>query len=360
MIDIEHSQAQAAPPTQATAFVPDVLLIDANSIGYAAMYQPNLAKLAHNGQSTSALHGLPASIFKILRTFPKATPLILWDGRAQWRYDLYPDYKSNRGDTPEKIAIKQAYRIQVPYLRQLFFALGLPQMLERTAEADDLAGILARWLSQTAGLRVMMVSTDSDWVQAVDDDVHLYNPRTEQEIDLDWLASESFKDGPFDDPEQYLAAKCMAGDTSDAIEGVAGIGLKTGAKFLKVYGSFEALWERADDGEALKGVKLQSVATPEARALYARNRALMDWALAPMPPGLEYTMQRPDLAEALDLAAQFSLKHVARQIEAFHPRQDAWREHLSCLDSWQPGEFDEDEEVRVGRNAMDERFEAVR
>lgn len=79
---------------------PDLLLIDANSIGYAAMFQPELAKMRKEGASTAALHGLPASVMRIMRRFRLATPILLWDGEAQWRNRLYPEYKLERMADP--------------------------------------------------------------------------------------------------------------------------------------------------------------------------------------------------------------------------------------------------------------------
>lgn len=306
-------------------FVPDLLLIDANSIGYAAMYQPNLAKLSSNGFSTSALHGLPASVFKVMGLYPQAVPLVLWDGRAQWRYDIYPDYKSEREATPEKIEIRRMYREQVPYLRQMLFDLGFPQVSHPETEADDIAGVITRNLPYTQeDLKVLLVTTDSDWVQALSPNVRFFYTRDESVTDLERLASPEFKDGPFDSTEQYLSAKCMAGDDSDTITGVAGVGLKTAAKFLREHGSFEALWDKADAGQSFKGVKLLSIIAPQARDLYRRNRRLMDWSLAQMPHDLSVSMPAPSIRHALALAEQFELRRLADRMKSFSVDRDRW------------------------------------
>ena len=311
----------------------DIILIDANSIGYAAMYQPNLARLAHDGESTAALHGLPASVFKLMKRFPEAVPVILWDGKARWRYDTYPDYKSDRGSTPDKIAIREAYKRQAPLLRQFFFDLGLPQVGHPDTEADDLAGLIARALvREHDDLHVLLSTTDSDWVQALHARIHWFNTRDESITDLARLASEEFKDGPFDTPEQYLAAKCMAGDTSDTIDGVHGIGLKTGAKFLREHGSFEALWAKADAGEAFKGAKLQSVITHDARALYARNRSIMDWTKAPIPGDLGLACPAPDLASAIEMTERFGLKRVRESLATIVTDRALWQPLLWRID----------------------------
>lgn len=315
-------------------------MIDANSIGYAAMYQPALAKLSFNGKSTAALHGLPVSIFRIMRLFPSATPIVLWDGRCTWRKDLYPDYKSDRGSSPEKAAIRAAYRDQSPILRQLFFSLGFAQISHPDAEADDIAGVIAR--NMPKDLQIHMVTTDSDWIQAMDHNVHWYNPRTNVTTTLADIRHPSFKEGPFDSPLQYILAKCMAGDTSDSITGVDGIGLMTAAKVLREYGSFEQLWARADAGEKFKGVKLQSLLTPEAREVYARNRSIMQWTEAQIPPDLYVAMPQPQIEDTIHVAKQWGLNKLAEQFSDFSPNQRDWSFLVADIEiAMQYREYDE-------------------
>lgn len=309
----------------------DLLLIDANSIGYAAMYQPALSRLAFNGEPTSALHGLPASVFKLMRLYPMAMPVLLWDGHCQWRYDLHPDYKSNRGLDPAKLAIRESYRRQSAPLRLLLMAVGLPSISHRDVEADDIAGLLCRNLPRDT--RVVLATADSDYVQAIADNVVWHDTRNDRVVDLTYLATEGLgKDGTFDSAEQYLAAKCLAGDSSDVIDGIRGIGLNTAAKFHREYGGFEALWAAADAGAPMRGAKLLSVVNQAARDTYARNRKLMDWRLAEMPDDLHYTMWRPDTQEAAAIAAEYGLAQFKKTLDSMVLPQDAWRDRLTQVE----------------------------
>src|SRR5690606_19242753 len=125
--------------------------------------QQGLAKLSKNGMSTAALHGLPSSLFRIMRLFPRATPILMWDGHAAWRQEIYPEYKINRNLDPETVQLKEAYKAQGPYLRQLILKLGIPQIADPEAEADDIAGLIVR--NAPGDLNILMVTTDMDWVQ---------------------------------------------------------------------------------------------------------------------------------------------------------------------------------------------------
>jgi 5'-3' exonuclease len=120
---------------------PDILTFDMNALGYAAMYQPNLARLTHKGMSTAALHGAMASLLERMALYPEAMPVVLWDGRPTWRSELLPGYKANRSDAPEKVEIRAKYRQQVPYIQQMLMQLGIPQIRPGYAEADDVGGV---------------------------------------------------------------------------------------------------------------------------------------------------------------------------------------------------------------------------
>lgn len=312
---------------------PSILLIDANSIGYAAMYQPALAKLAFNGESTSAMHGLPNSIFKLMRLYPDAIPLLLWDGRAQWRFDLHPEYKSNRGSTPDKIAIRESYKRQSNYLRLLLMEAGFPMLAHRDMEADDLAGLICRRLPKD--VRIILATADGDWVQSIGENVVWHDTRNDRIVDLAYLVTEELNkvDGIVDSPDAYLTAKCLSGDSSDVIDGVDGVGIKTVMKFTRQYGSLEAIWAAFDAGEKMSGAKLLSMVTPKARALYARNRKLMDWSCAPMPPNVHYTMLRPDPAAVSGMTSEFGLAKLEKTIGGMDIPQSAWRDGLRMVET---------------------------
>lgn len=339
MLGLPAELARTRPPRRphndekeiAMVSPPDILLIDANSIGYAAMYQPELAKLSKNGFCTAAMHGLPATVFRLMRRFPGATPMLLWDGQAQWRRDLYPDYKITRHADPAVQEIKRLYKAQGAYLRQIFHRMGFPQIAEKTTEADDIAGLIVR--NAPSDLKVLMITTDSDWPQALRPNASILNPRTNVYIDLAHLATTEFKGGPFVDPDQYLTAKCLAGDDSDCITGVEGIGLKTGAKILNDFGSLQALWDLVDSGENFKSKRVTAVASEEGREIYLRNRRLMDWREAELPDEIRVYGAPADASALSTLAKEFELQSVASQGEhliALAERQgwyDTWHRH---------------------------------
>lgn len=291
----------------------DLLVFDMNALGYAAMYQPNLAKLQHKGMPTAALHGAMASLFSRMAEFPTAMPLVIWDGHAAWRKELLPEYKSNRQDTPDKVEIRGQYRIQVPYIQQMLMQLGIPQIRAGNAEADDLGGVICRELGPEFFIEV--VTRDTDWWLGLQEKVRWYSPLSKLTLTLaDFTNPEvGTKEGYFRSTEEYLHCKALAGDSSDCIPGVDKVGLKTAAKHIRDYGTIEELWRRADANEIkVTGKILASLILPQTREMYARNLKLMDWNNAPPldPSQIAAFFMEPDFADFETLAGDFGLTRI--------------------------------------------------
>jgi hypothetical protein len=147
-------------------------------------------------------------------------------------------------------------------------------------EADDLAGLLCRALP--GDWEIVLATGDTDWYQALRENVEWHSPTTGKHVthaDLGDVAR--IREGPFLSTDHYVRSKALAGDASDGIPGVPGVGLRTAARLLRDHGSVEDLWRRSDSGEAFAGVVLRRVAGTEYRDLYRRNLRLVDWRLAP-------------------------------------------------------------------------------
>ena len=303
----------APPPIFAAHMTPNLLIIDVNALGYAAMHQPALARLSHNGEPTAALHGALMSIFSRLVEYPSATPIAVWDGHARWRKELFPGYKSNRSDKPEKIKIREAYIKQAAVIEELLRLLGIPQVRSESAEADDVAGVICRNIDPA--WVIQLVTRDTDWWQALDERTSWYSPLTKTSLTFDAFIDpdRGSSDGHFLSTQEYLNCKALAGDSSDTIPGLDKIGLKTAAKILREYGSLDALLARAKAGEVFSGAALLKLLAPGVKEMYERNLRLMDWKQAPPLDSSSVNAQftQPDLEAFQRLADQYGLSRVA-------------------------------------------------
>ena len=260
------------------------LLIDGNALGNAAQDAP---KLTIGDEQIQAVFGFIKMIHRGLRVYPNHLPLMLWDGKAKWRYDLYPQYKGNRDNLkPEVQAERDTYKAQRPKIMQAMSLLGIKQVTDKEAEADDLAGYFTRALKG----EIVLYTGDGDWIQLISDMVSWHRPiKPEKKCDL-----LSFEDVTgFKNIRQFIDAKCLVGDTSDHIPGVGGIGKETVGEFLNKYGSvagfFKAMKEEGalDQKMPIAHRRLATNQAPEkesskfgklapAKAAYIRNYKLMN------------------------------------------------------------------------------------
>lgn len=222
------------------------VLIDGNAIGYAQ--QLGMTKLSTGDQATHAIYGFLLALRKVaIPNSNERIPIVLWDGSAQWRKDICPDYKANRRNDPKKVAVKDEYSTQVPYIRSAINFLGIDQMVSPTCEADDLAGAYSRLLERQGHL-VELVTGDKDWLQLVTPSVTWSDPIRDRQVDI--MTFESFTDYP--NVDQFLDEKCLTGDASDNIKGVGGIGAKGAKELLTEWGSVENFLIAADPEAKMK------------------------------------------------------------------------------------------------------------
>lgn len=269
-----------------------MLLIDGNNIAHA---NHHATKLSVGGFQTQAIFGTLNSMHRLLTDhYPGFRPLVLWDGRCQWRRDLFPEYKGNRDPAlmkPEKVADDQARQAQMPYIFKMLSLLGVKQVRGTTAEADDLAGVFARKLSAMCQTTVM-VSGDQDWLCLVDENVMWFDPIRHHKVGLG-----NFLDFTgFFSTEEFVQGLALTGDASDNINGIPGMGEKTASKFLAEHRSVEDFLRKVDDGSYKPKSRKSSakslhpeqiIASPEGRELFARNLKLVDLRGVPTPPSNE-------------------------------------------------------------------------
>ena len=218
----------ASPPDRKT-----LLLFDGNNLFYRSFFAiPPLATRA--GVPTNAVLGFTNVLRKVLTDEPHHFAAVTFDaGGRTFRHDKFQAYKANRPPAPD--SLKQ----QTPFTRRLCAALGLPILETPGIEADDLIGTLARRAVE-AGHRVLIVSSDKDLLQLVNDDVTVIHP-----VKYERLTSEGVRNKFGVSPEQVADVLALMGDSIDNIPGVPGIGEKGASNLVKEYGSLESLLEHA-------------------------------------------------------------------------------------------------------------------
>jgi DNA polymerase-1 len=216
-----------------------IILIDAPNLAFRmffAMERTNMRTLG--GTPTWAVYGFFKAIFDLLdRVKPKAIAAAYDCKEPTFRHIEYVEYKANRPDEmPEEL------QVQWPHIREGLEAFEIPIYELPGYEADDVIGTLAV-KAANEGTNVLILTGDRDAFQLVNDKIKILVPSKGELIEYD--RNQVFEYWNIW-PEQVIDFKALAGDTSDNIPGIKGIGEKTAAKLLAEYGTLENIFKNTD------------------------------------------------------------------------------------------------------------------
>jgi len=215
-------------------------LIDGSALAYRSYFAFIRNPLINSkGENISAVFGFTNSIMKILKDENPDYIAVVFDTKAPtFRHEIFKDYKSTRAKMPSEMVD------QLPRIREVSEGMNLPILEVDGFEADDLMGTLAK-RAKTKELEVVLVTGDKDFLQLVDEDVKVLNPKRggeEPEL-LDKKGVEEKFGVP---PEKVVEVLALMGDVSDNIPGIPGIGEKTAVELIKQFGDMEKTLVHAD------------------------------------------------------------------------------------------------------------------
>ena len=218
-------------------------LIDGSGFIFRAYYAlPPLSRKS-DGLPTGAVSGFCSMLFKLLEESrsddsihkPTHFAVIFDSARKNFRNDIYSEYKANRTEAPDDLAP------QFEYIRKSVKAFNLPSIELLNYEADDLIATYAKQITN-AGAKVTVISSDKDLMQLVSDKIRLYDPMKSKVIGAkEVLEKFGVK------PSQVIDVQSLAGDSSDNVPGVPGIGVKTAAELINKYKNLDILLKKASE-----------------------------------------------------------------------------------------------------------------
>ena len=218
-------------------------LIDGSGYIFRAYYAlPPLTRKS-DGLPVGAVSGFCSMLFKLLEDSksnenlqkPTHFAVIFDSARKTFRNEIYSDYKANRSEAPDDLAP------QFEYIRKSVLAFNLPSVDLPNYEADDL---IATYTEQilAKGAKVTIVSSDKDLMQLYRKDVRLFDPMKNK-----FITPEDIMNKFGVEPKKVIDVQSLAGDSSDNIPGVPGIGVKTAAELINQYGTLEKLLDNAHE-----------------------------------------------------------------------------------------------------------------
>lgn len=241
-----------------------IILVDGNNLlfrsYYATAYSGSLMKNS-KGFPTNALYGFTNMINKIIKEEQPQYMAVAFDIGKNFRAEKYAFYKDGRKETPEDLVR------QMPYARKILEKMGVPYFELAPYEADDIIGTLAKMVEEDPDFIGTIISSDRDLLQLVSNQLDMkllkqkgfikYNP-------------ESFYEEYGLEPIKIIDLKALAGDSSDNIPGVKGIGEKTALTLLQEFKSVEKIYENI---EKIKGKKKELLEKDKEMAFISKEIA---------------------------------------------------------------------------------------
>ena len=241
-----------------------IILIDGNNLifrsYYATAYSGNLLKNS-KGMPTNALYGFVNMINKIIADENPTYMAVAFDIGKNFRKEKYSFYKEGRKKTPDEL------HMQEPYARRLLHAMGVPYFELCPYEADDIIGTLAKMVEEDKTFVGTIISSDRDLLQLISPELEM---KLLKQKDYIRYSKETFTLDYGIDPIKIIDLKALAGDASDNIPGVKGIGEKTALNLLQTYGSLESIYENIDK---IKGKTKEKLLTDKDNAFMSKEIA---------------------------------------------------------------------------------------
>ena len=208
---------------------PTLFLIDGSNYVYRAFYA--IRELSNSkGFPTNAIYGFTTMLLKLLKDWKPEYIAIAFDVKGPtFRHDAFEGYKATRKATPDTLIP------QIPFIKDIIRGFSIPVLEQQGLEADDIIGTLARKYAGK-GIKTVIVSGDKDMMQLISDDITMIDTMKDVTYNV-----EAVKERFGVSPEKVVELFGLAGDQSDNIPGVPGIGPKNAQRLIEEFGSVEGV-----------------------------------------------------------------------------------------------------------------------
>jgi DNA polymerase-1 len=299
-------------PVKAQAKLPGkgdhIFLVDGSSYIFRAYHALPPLNRKSDGLQVNAVLGFCNMLWKLLRDMPpdnRPTHLaIIFDkSEVTFRNKLYPDYKAHRPPAPDDLIP------QFPLIREAVRAFDLPCLEQIGFEADDLIATYAR-LAGERGATTTIVSSDKDLMQLVTDKVVMFDTMKDRRIGIPEVIE---KFGV--PPEKVVEVQALAGDSTDNVPGVPGIGIKTAAQLIVEYGDLETLLFRA--GEIKQPKRREALIENAEKARISRQLVLLDDKVELDVPLDELAVHEPDARKLIAFLKAMEFSSLTKRVAEY-------------------------------------------
>ncbi|MBI1215796.1 MAG: DNA polymerase I [Alphaproteobacteria bacterium] len=279
----------------------EIFLVDGSGFIFRAYHAlPPLNR--PDGTPVNAVLGFTNMLVKLITDMHVPNIAVIFDAaRKNFRNDIYPEYKANRDETPEDLIP------QFPLIREATEAFSIPALEMEGFEADDLIATYTK-LAAEKGLPVTIVSSDKDLMQLLRPGVRMYDPMKNK-----YMGEDAVMEKFGVTPDKVVDVQSLAGDSTDNVPGVPGIGVKTAALLINEYGDLDTLLERA--GEIKQNKRRETLLENAEKARISRRLVRLDDAVK-VPLGIEaLKIAAPDKEKLFGFLSEQGFRSVLARME---------------------------------------------
>jgi len=283
-------------------------LIDGSGFIFRAFHSSPLEAFRRSdGVYTNAVNGYCSMLLKMIDRARDDGAYdymaVIFDAaRKNFRNDIYPEYKANRDEPPEEL------RPQFALIREATVAFGLPSIAVEGYEADDLIATYARE-AEARGIETIVVSSDKDLMQLVREHVRMFDPMKDLVIGEDEVMD---KFGVT--PDKVVDVQSLAGDSTDNVPGVPGIGVKTAAQLLEEYGDLDTLLARAEEIKQPK--RRQNLIEFAEQARISRELVRLKDDVETEHSIDDFALKEPDPATVVEFLKAMEFRTLTQRVES--------------------------------------------
>jgi DNA polymerase-1 len=288
-----------------------IFLVDGNSFLYRAYYAtPYLA--TSRGLPTNATYAMTNMILKLLKENKPDSLLVVFDSKVpSFRHEISKEYKAQRKPMPDNLSV------QVPYVKSVIGALGIPILEIEGYEADDIIGTIVEKI-KSEDVEIFIVTGDKDLMQFISENVYVYDTMKnvvygEKEVEEKFGVS----------PSLICDFLALSGDTSDNIPGIPGIGEKTARMLIREFGSLEKIYERIEE------IKKDSI---KDKLVKGRDFAFLSKKLASIKRDVPIDLEKlewkvdPDPRRLKSLFRELEFTSLYKEIQLEGKEESVWNE----------------------------------
>ncbi|MDP2699170.1 DNA polymerase I [Thalassospira sp.] len=279
-----------------------VVLVDGSGFIFRAFHAlPPMT--SPDGTPVNAVYGFCTMLMKLREDTKPDHMAVIFDTKGKsFRNDFYPAYKAHRPPPPEELIP------QFGLIRDAVRAFNLPSIELEGYEADDLIATYARQ-AEAQGAHVIIVSSDKDLMQLVSDNVEMFDAMKNRTIRADDVFE---KFGCY--PDKVIDIQALAGDATDNVPGVPGIGVKTAALLIEEYGNLDTLLERA--GEIKQNARREKLIENAELARISRDLVTLKTDVPVVEDIDDFDLRDPDPDVLLSFISSHGFKSLLSKVKA--------------------------------------------